>query len=369
MKFIKLLVPIAVLSLLLCAIPITASGLDEGITDVGFKYSIHKDEHHEYVNISQYVGGDVEVLEVPSVINGYPVMCVYHLLGRDYSSIKRIVFSEGIQYVFDLGLACAPNLTELVLPSTLQVIGDYAFHGAPLGDITIPAGVAHINSMKAAAPFSKTVTLHGEQGSYVERYAAAHGLAFEPTVYALSLGDVNADGLCNSTDARIILQHAVGKNLLSEEIVPFADVNDDGEVDSTDARLCLQYAVGKGDESAIDLPNARATSDMISSEAVVYASSWPREPHYTDLPQYLYAPVEDREKAIALANRFLSQSYGGSSPAVATIYFFRMRFVEPDGSWVELQLRDNIGGVVVVYNGASISGFGGDIEPLIDLLR
>jgi len=58
-------------------------------------------------------------------------------------------------------------------------------------------------------------------------------------------GDVNGDRKVDSTDARIILQYAVGKIEETALATAAADVNGSGTVDSTDARLVLQYAVGK----------------------------------------------------------------------------------------------------------------------------
>ena len=58
-------------------------------------------------------------------------------------------------------------------------------------------------------------------------------------------GDVNSDGKIDSTDARLVLQYAVGKVTAAALNTAAADVNDDGKTDSTDARLILQYAVGK----------------------------------------------------------------------------------------------------------------------------
>lgn len=59
------------------------------------------------------------------------------------------------------------------------------------------------------------------------------------------MGDVNADGAVNTTDARMVLQYAVGKLADSELNLQLADVSADAEVNTTDARLILQYAVGK----------------------------------------------------------------------------------------------------------------------------
>ncbi len=58
------------------------------------------------------------------------------------------------------------------------------------------------------------------------------------------MGDVNGDNKVNSTDARFVLQYAVGK-ISTLAVEAAADVNGDNKVNSTDARLILQYAVGK----------------------------------------------------------------------------------------------------------------------------
>lgn len=58
-------------------------------------------------------------------------------------------------------------------------------------------------------------------------------------------GDVNLDGVVDTTDARPVLQQAVGKTDFSLAALTVADVNQDGRVDTTDARLILQKAIGK----------------------------------------------------------------------------------------------------------------------------
>jgi hypothetical protein len=63
--------------------------------------------------------------------------------------------------------------------------------------------------------------------------------------FTAEFGDVNEDGNIDSTDARLVLQYAVGKIDETAITLELADVDGSGTVDSTDARLILQYAVGK----------------------------------------------------------------------------------------------------------------------------
>ena len=62
------------------------------------------------------------------------------------------------------------------------------------------------------------------------------------------LGDIDGNGVVNTTDARLALQYAVEKITLTEAQLAAGDVDGDGVVNTTDARLILQYAVEKIDK-------------------------------------------------------------------------------------------------------------------------
>jgi hypothetical protein len=62
--------------------------------------------------------------------------------------------------------------------------------------------------------------------------------------YLRLLGDVNVDGLADSTDALIILSADVGVNTSGFCPMNYGDANADGWVDSTDALIILSYDVG-----------------------------------------------------------------------------------------------------------------------------
>ena len=97
-----------------------------------------------------------------------------------------------------------------------------------------------------------TVVLKKE-GSYTVYATTADGQTASCSVFVwenpdVELGDINEDGKVDTTDARLALQHAVGKIQLTESQIFAGDVNTDNKVDTTDARLILQKAVGKIDK-------------------------------------------------------------------------------------------------------------------------
>ncbi len=63
------------------------------------------------------------------------------------------------------------------------------------------------------------------------------------TAFAATKGDVNSDGNVNSSDALLILQHAVGSNPVNFN-KNLADMNNDNRINSSDALTVLQIAVG-----------------------------------------------------------------------------------------------------------------------------
>ena len=83
------------------------------------------------------------------------------------------------------------------------------------------------------------------------------------TAQAKALGDVNADGSINSTDALLILQFTVSKvNKIDKDA---ADLNLDGKVNSTDALVVLQITVGLA-ESATYKTAVRLTAKVGDTE-------------------------------------------------------------------------------------------------------
>lgn len=64
----------------------------------------------------------------------------------------------------------------------------------------------------------------------------------EPTEDMIALGDVNADGIIDATDALLVLKHAAKIDILDADACKRADVTGDGTIDASDALEILKYA-------------------------------------------------------------------------------------------------------------------------------
>ncbi len=76
-------------------------------------------------------------------------------------------------------------------------------------------------------------------------------------------GDVNNDGKVNSSDALLVLKHAVKSEMLTGKALEKADVNKDGVINSSDALLILRIAVG------MDSPTPTPTPIPTSKQEIV----------------------------------------------------------------------------------------------------
>lgn len=85
-------------------------------------------------------------------------------------------------------------------------------------------------------------------------------VAAEETVQQDIKGDVNGDAAVNSSDALLVLKHAVKKSELTGKPLQQADVNKDGAINSSDALQILKIAVGIEEED----PKPSGKEDIVA---------------------------------------------------------------------------------------------------------
>lgn len=107
-----------------------------------FEYDIEEDE----VTITEYVGEGGEVT-IPSTIQGYPVTTIGR---RSFDStvhdkkVTKVTIPFGVTAIEASAFNGTATLTEVVLPESLETIGDRAFRKTLLEQITIPDRVTKI---------------------------------------------------------------------------------------------------------------------------------------------------------------------------------------------------------------------------------
>ena len=70
----------------------------------------------------------------------------------------------------------------------------------------------------------------------------------QTTAPSEKIGDINGDGKLTTSDARKVLQYAVGMVELDAQQIKLADINKDGKITTSDAVKLLRYIVGAVDE-------------------------------------------------------------------------------------------------------------------------
>ena len=141
--------------------------------------------------------------------------------------LETVIFAEGEK---DLTIGTetfksCPALTTVHLPLNLVSVNKEAFSGS-----TENLTICSISN----SSFGKT---YADSNSIKFKLCGGHNI--------LTIGDVNGDGNINSSDALLVLQHAVKKITLTGNAFTAADTNKDEQLNSSDALKILQFSVGK----------------------------------------------------------------------------------------------------------------------------
>ena len=100
------------------------------------------DDSFTGIVITKYKGKE-QLVVIPATMQGLPVKRI-KVSAFDTQNIVAVVIPEGVTYVS--GFNSCKNLSSVVLPSTLKVIGDGAFEGcSSLKSIDLPEGLLYID--------------------------------------------------------------------------------------------------------------------------------------------------------------------------------------------------------------------------------
>lgn len=231
---------------------------------------------YDVVDGKAYITGCSEdfdgVVEIPAIIDGYDVVGITSLVGKN--SITELVIPASVVSIDFSGLASLSALEKVTIdaantvyksidgaiysadgstlyfvPATVKTfkvadgavkIADYAIAYGACTSITVPASVTDIGT--AAFCYGPAVTVYGYT-DYVRDYALNNKNTYVSLAEVGTLGDVNGDGVINSSDAYAILVYCAGSDVVDTTGVTLAtaDTNKDGNITAFDALLVLQY--------------------------------------------------------------------------------------------------------------------------------
>lgn len=95
------------------------------------------------VTITGYIGNERAVV-IPKKIDGHKVCCIGDKAFAENTFISTITIQKGVRSIGHSAFSGCENLTEVILPNTVEFIGLCAFQKTKITSITIPEGVTGI---------------------------------------------------------------------------------------------------------------------------------------------------------------------------------------------------------------------------------
>ena len=94
--------------------------------------------------ITKYIGFDEENIEIPAQIGDKKIVAIgEELFARD-KRIKRVKIDTGIKIIENNAFLLCESLEQIVLPNTLEIIGEYAFRGTAISELVLPSSVVKL---------------------------------------------------------------------------------------------------------------------------------------------------------------------------------------------------------------------------------
>ena len=197
------------------------------------------------IGANSFQGTKISSVNIPSTLTSVN-MPSYDDHGPFYKSttLKEVTIADNAAIIPDYLFENCSGLETIDIPYAVRTIGISAFEGCTsLKDITIHNPYCNIYNKNNT--ISNSATIHGYTPSTAKNYAKSYEREFV-SLGSFTLGDVNVDGMVDSSDASMALaEYALiqtgGEPTFTEIQKISADVNKDYSVDSSDASLILAY--------------------------------------------------------------------------------------------------------------------------------
>lgn len=167
------------------------------------------------VTITGYIGNERAVV-IPKKIDGHKVCCIGDKAFAENTFISTITIQKGVRSIGHSAFSGCENLTEVILPNTVEFIGLCAFQKTKITSITIPEGVTGIyTDTFAYCSRLKEVNLPSSI-AYIDKHAFAYCESLKEIVipdFVHSIGD--AAFKCCTKLTTITMPAKINKSYLS----------------------------------------------------------------------------------------------------------------------------------------------------------
>lgn len=125
------------------------------VTSGDYSYSEYVDGR---VSIQNYTGNE-SIITLPTELDGNTITIVSNLI-KDNSTVKKVIIPEGIKEIYTYAFKDCPNLTEIVIPSTITNIQKNFVYNCPQAKYIMPDTIKQLDD----GSYRKVVnvTINGE---------------------------------------------------------------------------------------------------------------------------------------------------------------------------------------------------------------
>lgn len=179
--------------------------------------NITLNEGLENIGSSAFYGTAIESIEIPTTIKE-----INYGVFSNCANLKSVTLHEGLIDIYYGAFHSNPNLTEILIPSTVNYIDEYSF--------------------------DNDMIIYGYEGSYAQIYVEEHYYSqdLNHTFVAIerTIGDINGDGIVTVTDATELQKYLAGMITLTDKQLASADITSNGNIDIKDVSYITKALAG-----------------------------------------------------------------------------------------------------------------------------
>lgn len=153
---------------------ISKTGVEVNAQDITYKYYgpyVYYEYDLDTQQQARIIGytGSPTTLTIPATINGRDVIIDSHAF-EGCTSLKKVTVSEGIVRILYSSFADCPNLTEVNLPSTLQIVMDDSFTGSNKAKFTGPGVPRMVDTLAGVWTINKNILSITNSNKELQKY-------------------------------------------------------------------------------------------------------------------------------------------------------------------------------------------------------